>query len=392
MKRLVFAVPGDLDTPTGGYGYDRRLIAELRAASWSVDVLSLGDGFPWPDAATRRAAVAMLGAVPPGTPLIVDGLAYGVLPDLAATVCRRLPVVALVHHPLALEAGLSPDEADALRASERAALAGARAVIVTSPATARCVAVDYGVAPDRITVAVPGTDRPARFLPGSVSSARFLPDEIGLSRLLAGDDRATNLISVGSLVPRKGYDVLIEALARLKDVDWRLVIVGPQDRDPMTAASVAALIAARGLGDRVTLAGTVSADRLATLYAEADLFVSASLFEGYGMAFAEATSFGLPVVGTTGGAIPDTVPPGAGILVPPGDVAAFAVALREAIAEPTTRTRLAAAARAAADTLPRWPDTARIVATTIEEVMRDDVMREDLTTARQETDGAGTDT
>ncbi|RAI28287.1 group 1 glycosyl transferase, partial [Rhodoplanes elegans] len=334
MKRLVFAVPGDLDTPTGGYGYDKRLIAELRAAGWRVDVLSLGDGFPWPDVATRRTAVAMLDAVAAGTPVIVDGLAYGVLPELAATVCRRVPVVALVHHPLALEAGLSPAQADVLRASERAALAGARAVIVTSPATARCVAADYGVAPDRIAVAVPGTDRPAHVLAAHSSPARFLPDEIDVSRPLAGEDRAANLISVGSLVPRKGYDVLIEALARLRDVDWRLVIVGPQDRDPMTAASVAALITARGLADRVTLAGTVSADRLATLYAEADLFVSASVFEGYGMAFAEATSYGLPVVGTTGGAIPDTVPPGAGILVPPGDVAAFAAALREAIAAP----------------------------------------------------------
>lgn len=385
-KRLVFAVPGDLDTPTGGYGYDRRVIAELRAAGWHVDVLSLGDGFPWPDETTRRAAVAMLDAVADGTPVIVDGLAYGVLPELAATVCRRVPVVALVHHPLALEAGLSRAQAEALRASERAALAGARAVIVTSPATARCVAADYDVAPDRVAVAVPGTDRPARVSSARVLPARFLPDEIDPMRR-AGDDPPANLISVGSLVPRKGYDVLIEALARLRDVDWRLVIVGPQDRDPMTAAAVAALIAARGLADRVTLAGTVSADRLATLYAEADLFVSASLFEGYGMAFAEATSFGLPVVGTTGGAIPDTVPPGAGILVPPGDVAALTEALREAIVDPTTRARLAAAARAAAETLPRWADTARVVATTIEDVMRDARMKD-----RTDTDGAGTDT
>ncbi|MFD2185038.1 glycosyltransferase family 4 protein [Rhodoplanes azumiensis] len=381
-KRLVFAVPGDLDTPTGGYGYDRRLIAELRAAGWSVDVLSLGDGFPWPDDTTRASAVAMLDAVAAGTPVIVDGLAFGALPELAATVCHRVPVVALVHHPLALEAGVSPAQAEALQRSERAALAGARAVIVTSPATARSVAADYGVAPDRIAVAVPGTDRPARFLPDKVDSSRHLAGD----DRLGGDDRPANLISVGSLVPRKGYDVLIEALARLRAVDWRLVIVGPQDRDPMTAAAVTASIAARGLGDRVTLAGTVSADRLAALYAEADLFVSASLFEGYGMAFAEATSFGLPVVGTTGGAIPDTVPPGAGILVPPGDVAALASALRDVIATPGTRARLAAAARAAAETLPRWTDTARIVAATLDAVMRDEP-----TTEPRKTAGAGTD-
>ncbi|WP_146604662.1 glycosyltransferase, partial [Rhodoplanes roseus] len=159
-RRIVFAVPGDLDTPTGGYAYDKRVVHELRRRGRSVDVLDLGAGFPRPDAAGRAAALDMLQQVPAGTPTVIDGLAYGVLPELAATVCRRVPVIALVHHPLALESGLLPDEAVRLRETERVALAGARAVVVTSEATARLVAADYGVAADRITVAPPGTDRP----------------------------------------------------------------------------------------------------------------------------------------------------------------------------------------------------------------------------------------
>ena len=95
-------------------------------------------------------------------------------------------------------------------------------------------------------------------------------------------------------------------------------------------------------------------ERLAALYDNADLFVLASRFEGYGMAYAEALSHGLPVIGTTAGAIPDTVPQAAGLLVTPGDAAALARALRRVIADAELRRRLSEAALAAARTLPTW--------------------------------------
>jgi glycosyltransferase involved in cell wall biosynthesis len=349
VRRVVFAVPGDLDTPTGGYAYDKRVISELRDDGWTVDVVDLGRTFPRPDDAARTAAVAMLSTIPDGTPTVVDGLAYGVLPELAETLCRRVPVIALVHHPLALESGLVPDDAARLRASERTALAAARAVVVTSDATARLLVADYDLPPRKIMVAQPGTDR--------VAAA----DRTGRAGPVA-------LLAVGAVVPRKGYDVLLEALSRLVDLDWRLAVVGPLDRDPATAAAIAAQITTLALADRVTLAGAVAADELAGLYAGADAFVLASRFEGYGMAFSEALGYGLPVVGTTGGAIPDTVPTGAGLLVAPDDVEALALALRRVIGEPGTRERLARAARAAADRLPTWRDTARRFAATIETI------------------------
>jgi len=94
--------------------------------------------------------------------------------------------------------------------------------------------------------------------------------------------------------------------------------------------------------------------------------VLASRFEGYGMAYAEAIARGLPVIGSHAGAIPDTVPPDAGLLVAPGDIEALAEALRRVIGDPNLRRRLASAARAAAPLLPTWRRSAEIFAGALE--------------------------
>ena len=346
VKRVVFAVPGSLDTPTGGYAYDRRIIAELRHLGWEVDYLDIGEGFPAPDEATRAAARSLLAAIPAGRPIVLDGLALGVLPDVAAELASRHPLVALVHHPLALESGLTAERADALRRSERAALAAVREVVVTSPATAKLVAFDYGVPGNHITVARPGND------PASPSARA--PNNI------------PHLLAVGSVVPRKGFDILVAALAMLADIPWRLTIVGDLTRDPREAAKLQDLISQHGLAGRIETIGAVAQSQLAMLYGKADLFVLASRFEGYGMAYAEALSHGLPVIGTTAGAVPDTIPQGAGLLAPPDDPAALAAALRDTIVDTDQRRRLSEAAQAAARTLPTWQESAAIFAATLD--------------------------
>jgi glycosyltransferase involved in cell wall biosynthesis len=346
VRRFTFAVPGDLATPTGGYGYDRRIIAELGHLGWQIDLLNLGDGFPWPNEATRATARTRLLEVPAGRTIVVDGLALGVLPDVASQLAGRNPLLALLHHPLALEWGLSVAQAGALRASERSALAAAKGVVVTSTATARLVASDYGVPAERITVARPGSDPapPARGSQGDV----------------------VHLLSVGAVVPRKGFDVLIAALATLTDLPWQLAIAGDLTRDSDAAAQLHTEVARHALGDRIAVFGAVSPQRLLALYAEADVFVLASHFEGYGMAYAEAIAHGLPVIGTSAGAIPDTVPPDAGLLVAPGDIPALAQALRLVIGDAGLRRRLASAARAAAPQLPTWRQSAEIFARALE--------------------------
>jgi len=346
VKRLAFAVPGDLETPTGGYAYDRRIIAELKTLGWTIDVSDLGDGYPRPDAANRAAALALLTRMPPGQPIAIDGLAFGVLPVEAASLRERNPLIALVHHPLALESGLSFADAKNFRASERTALEFARRVIATSATTANFMTMDYGVPAEHITVVRPGNDP--------------------VAPAVGSRDGVVRLLAVGSVVPRKGYDVLIAALATLADLPWRLIIAGDTGRDCVTAAKIEGDIARFKLTDRIALLGAVPSARLAELYRAADLFVLASRFEGYGMAYAEAVAYGLPTIGTTAGAIPDTLSGESAILVKPDDVAALARALRRLIADSNERQKISSAARAAAARFPTWRDSAALFAGAIE--------------------------
>ena len=337
MPAFHFAVPGDIESLTGGYAYARRVIAEWAAAGPETGFVSLPGGFPFPDGGVLDRTFDSLTALPSGAAVLVDGLAYGALPaERLAALDLRL--AALVHHPLALETGIAEADRERLHRSERAALKLARHVVVTSPATARELGRAYDVAADRITIALPGVDASGR---------------------AAGSGAAPHILSVGTLTPRKGFDVLVAALAGIRDLDWTCTIAGSPDRHPATAAAIRAAIARHGLEGRVELAGEVAAADLAACYARADLFALASRYEGYGMVFAEALAHGLPIVACDAGAVSDTVPAETGILTLPDDPAGFAAALRRLVGDADQRRRLSDAAWAHAATLPRWPDTAR---------------------------------
>jgi glycosyltransferase involved in cell wall biosynthesis len=351
MFGLHFIHPGDLSTRTGGYRYARSLLAALGRRGIAAEVHRLADSFPFPDERALAHAARVLARIADASPVVVDGLAFGAMPQLAAAHAARLRLIALVHHPLALETGLAAAQSARLAASERAALACARAVIVTSPATAAALH-RYGVAPSRITIALPGTDRAAL---KDIGKAREPLDDDGAAR-------PVELLCVASITPRKGHLDLVRALAacraRQPRLPWRLVCVGSLERDPDCVAALRAAIEAHGLAAQVTLAGERDEAGVDRAYQDADVFVLASYHEGYGMVLAEAISHGLPVVSTTAGAIPDTVPEGAGRLVAPGDVDSLAAALQALIGQAALRRTMAAAARKAAHGLPNWDQAA----------------------------------
>jgi glycosyltransferase involved in cell wall biosynthesis len=339
---ITFLVPGPLDARTGGYEYDRQMVRALRARGLRAELTALDSSFPDPTPTARHHAAQQLAHLPDGAIAIVDGLAFGAMPEEAAREAGRLRLVALVHHPLAMETGVAPDRKAALQDSETRALQSASLVVVTSARTARLLQV-FGVPPDECVVAVPGTDA---------------------APLAQGSDgrHGVELLCVASVIPRKGHEMLVHALAGLRDRKWRLTCVGSLDMHPPTARALLARIRDAGLETRVVLPGSVDSAHVAEFYDHSDLLVLPTLYEGYGMAVAEALARGIPVIGTDTGAIPDLVGSDAGLLVPPGDEAALASALQSVLDDPSLRARLQDGARQARERLPTWDDSAATLA------------------------------
>ncbi len=355
---LHVLVPGALDQLTGGYLYDARIVAGLRRRGWEVAVHELAGEFPAGDARARSSLAGTLAALPAGARVVVDGLAMGALPELLRPERARLRLLALVHLLLADETGLDAARRDRFVALERDALAACTGVLATSACTAGRVA-ELGVAAAAIRAVPPGTD-PA-------------PPAAG-----PGPDAPPRLLCVATVTPRKGQDVLVRALARLADRPWSCVCAGSLSRAPAFARAVEQQVRAAGLAARITFPGECSAETVAALYHASSVFVLPSHAEGFGMVLTEALARGLPVVSTTGGAIPHTVPAAAGLLVAPGDDAALAGALARLLpaapGAPQTElaSRLAAAARRHAASLPDWEAATETFAAAVA----------DLTTAR----------
>lgn len=333
MNTLYFVVPGDPETLTGGYIYDRRIVAQLQRLGWEITLRQLDASFPYPCAGALAHADKTLSEIADGATAIIDGLAFSAMPDIVQKHAARLRLVALIHHPLALETPLAETQRRYFFACEKRALQAAQRIIVTSAATARALR-DYGVAPERIAVVPPGVD--------SAPLAR------------RSDDSGYALLCVASFTARKGHRVLIDALASLPDYPWRLRCIGSKSLAPEISCAIDQQVRTLGLQKRIALIDAVPQAALSAYYRNADLFVLASYHEGYGMVLGEALAHGLPIIATRAGAIPDTVGEGAALLARPGDSESLAQCIKAFFSDAVLRTRMRDSARQIRARLPGW--------------------------------------
>ena len=206
---------------------------------------------------------------------------------------------------------------------ERALAKNAAAVIATSTEEAQEL-IRLGTARHRITV-----------LPCGVDVEQFQPDGPVAER-----GPRHRVLSVGRLVPRKGFDTVIRALAAVPDAEL-LIAGGPaaaelaEDREAVRLRRLADRL---GIADRVRLLGAVPRPDLPALLRSADLVVCAPWYEPFGIVPLEAMACGVPVVATAVGGFLDTVVDGAtGTLVPPQRPDRLASAIRKLLAEPFWR-------------------------------------------------------
>jgi glycosyltransferase involved in cell wall biosynthesis len=341
MPPITFVVAGRLDARTGGAVYNRRMAEGLARHGWTVGVEELHDSFPLPTKDALQHASDVLARLQTGSLILVDGLAFGAMPEIIEQESSRLHVIALMHLPLAATVGLDPAAAERLALSERRALAQARGVIVTGASTLLLMA-DCGLTHDQVVVVEPGTDAAA---------------------LATGSGSAdVRVLTVATLNPGKGHEMLIEALATLPHRRWRLTCVGSVTRDRETATRVRDAISRLGLDAHVSLEGELSEADLDVFYRRSDVMVLASLRETYGMAVAEALARGLPVVATATGAIPTLVGEDAGIVVPPGDHLSLVNAMSRMIDDAAFRACCAAGARRVRERLRDWDEAAHRLA------------------------------
>jgi glycosyltransferase involved in cell wall biosynthesis len=347
MSPLYFIVPGRLDQLTGGYRFDHRLVTDLRAQSHAIEVIELAGMFPRVDALATEACELALQSLPDQSRVVIDGLALPGFEQALPRHSERLRIVVFVHHPLSAETGLSETDAQRMVQLEARLWQSTRGALCPSEDSAARVRA-AGLSFNRVAVTPPGTD--------PVPDARLKRP----LRPQASTARAPiALLAVGTVTPRKGHRVLIEALGSLRDLPWTLTCIGSLERDRTCSDDLRRLITLHQFQDRIHLMGEVSDAELGRAYSKADIFVLPSFHEGYGMVFAEALAWGLPIIATRGGAIPQTVPEQAGLLIEPGDVEALTDALGRLITHPDLRGQLAAAARAAGLRLPTWPQAAQ---------------------------------
>jgi glycosyltransferase involved in cell wall biosynthesis len=319
---------GFAERPSGGNVYDRRVRAGL---------VGLGQDVVTHEVTTSAEVAAALASVPDGAVVLVDSLVASWAAAELLAAAPRLRLVPLVH--MAFE---TP--------GERELLASAPVVVTTSSWSRRWLVEHYGLDPARVHVAVPGVEV-ADPAPGSESGGE--------------------LLCVAAVLPSKGQDVLLAALATLTDLSWRCRLVGPLTLDPDFVDELHKAAADTGIADRVELTGTLTHDATRAAYAAADLLVLPSRAETYGMVVTEALAHAVPVLASSVGGVPEALGHGEdgstpGLLVRPGDPQALAGGLRRWLEDPRRRRRLRRAAGLRRRTLPTWSRTTARVADALE--------------------------
>ncbi len=286
-------------------------------------------------------------------------LGYGLL--LAKSL--GVPIVATIHHPITADLAASLAESETWRRRLRWVLFYSFLIMqgIVSRRMERVVTVSKTSAEDTIHAFKLRKDR-VRVVHNGIDTGIF-------KRIDHVEKEPNSLVILGKAQDKnKGVPYLLKAVQLLKgEVDVKVSVVGNQGPDGGYGTR---LVQELGIADRVTFTGPLDTDELVRLYSSAEIAVTASLYEGFGLPAAEAMSCGTPVIATKAGALPEVVGgDGTGILVPPADPAALAAAIKRILADKPLRQKMGEAARKRIEDSFSWEVAARDTLKVYEEVL-----------------------
>ncbi len=302
---------GDPAVNTGGNVYNRKISDALVNLDVPVGWLVIDD-VPASEEIVQNSVQRLLSGIPAGSVVLIDSLIFGSLGPVLPVFKDELMIIHMDHMPFYLHSGISPEEAGIRLKREKLALSFTHLVITTSEYTTRLIRRDLDPKIPVVTVE-PGIEPLA-----SKQNYPLLPER---------------LITVANILPSKAYEILVEALFHIKDLNWSLQIIGDEEMDSLYTARIKGMIREKGLADRIHFPGSVSDQELWDYYVGSDLFVLPTRHETFGMVIAEAIAAGLPVITTRAGGTPFAFREGCGIMLPANDATLLKQALERCLTD-----------------------------------------------------------
>lgn len=317
---VYFLIPGNIHSLTGGYLYNMHIINGLKQKGYTVCIL--GSDWKFNDKESlEKISRADLEKLPLGACVVVDSIALASLHQIVQEFGGRLKFLGLIHLPVSYDISsgvhgkLAKEELQALHHMER--------LIVTGRFTFDLLC-NAGLNRKKIMIVEPGTENFPR-----KTRYKFIPSE---------------LLCIANYSAVKAQDILIRGLSMLTAWNWTMDLYGDMEREPGYTTAIRSLIQQLKMENRIFMHGIADRHKISEIFLHADLFVLPSLFESYGMVLTESLTHGIPVVTTTAGNIPDTIPKGMGLLTEPANAGQLADAIRSLFVDPAKYSALCSAA------------------------------------------------
>ncbi len=346
--RVGLLIYGSLDTLSGGYLYDRKLVEHLRRVGDDVEIISL----PWRNYASHlmdNFSVSLLRRLTGSRFDVVlqDELNHPSLFRLNRILQKKTtyPVISIVHHLRSSELR-PPWQRDMYRIPERAYLRSVDGFIFNSETTRGVVEGILGESRPHV-VAYPAGDRLKPQITDAEIAARARANE------------PFRIVFLGSVIPRKNLHTLLDALALLEK-DWQLTVIGNLDIEPTYVQRIRKQVEEHELDKKVFFKGALSDEPLKAALRESHVLALPSSYEGFGIAYLEGMGYGLPAIGSTGGAAHEIIThDDDGYLVDPGNVELLASYLRVLADDGRKLMRMSFAARERYLAHPVWRDSTK---------------------------------